>query len=121
MRQDPRKLYRRLRRKFLRERRWCEVGLCRELLLAGGGVKPEEVRADWVARATSVHHVRGRGRFLLDTKTWLAVCEPCHRYIHDHPAWARERGYLQGRHVQERERSWGLELEDNDSGEEGEG
>lgn len=103
MREDPRMLYRLRRRRFLKKHRYCEVRMCRELLVARG-VEEGLVREDYVSRATSVHHVRGRGRFLLDAKTWLAVCEPCHRYIHDHPAWAREQGFLQGRHIQERER-----------------
>lgn len=121
MNEDPRMLYRQKRRKFLKEHRYCEVRLCRELLIEQGGVAPEAVREDYVSRATSVHHVRGRGRFLLEPKTWLAVCEPCHRYIHDHPAWAREQGFLQGRHIQERERNQDdRESQEQESSEQGE-
>lgn len=44
---------------------------------------------------TEVHHMRGRGRYLLDQTTWLPVCFTCHHEkIHKHPAWARENGFL---------------------------
>lgn len=43
--------------------------------------------------ATDIHHTRGRGKYLLDTKTWLAVCRHCHKKITDYSAWAIENGY----------------------------
>lgn len=46
-------------------------------------------------RATDVHHVRGRsGEALLDTRYWLPVSRQGHRWIHDHPAEAAQRGWL---------------------------
>ena len=36
-----------------------------------------------------IHHVFGRGKYLLVESTWLPVCRACHRYIHDHPDQAR--------------------------------
>lgn len=44
--------------------------------------------------AVDVHHVFGRGKYLLDESTWLAVSREAHRKIHDNPKWAREMGYL---------------------------
>lgn len=45
--------------------------------------------------ATEVHHVRGRaGELLLDTRHWLAVSAPGHRWIHSNPDAARSKGYL---------------------------
>jgi hypothetical protein len=38
------------------------------------------------------HHSRGRGKFLLDVSTWIAVCRSCHTYIENHPADAQKRG-----------------------------
>jgi hypothetical protein len=49
------------------------------------------------ARATTVHHKQGRGQFLLDQTTWMCICMPCHRKIHDEPKWAMEVGYLLSR------------------------
>lgn len=41
-----------------------------------------------------VHHIAGRGPYLLDQETWIPVCRPCHSWIHDHPGQARQMGYL---------------------------
>lgn len=42
-----------------------------------------------------VHHVCGRlGTNYLDETTWLAVCRPCHDWIHAHPDVARGLGLL---------------------------
>lgn len=43
---------------------------------------------------TQVHHTKGRGKFLMDTESWLAVCFFCHEKIHAQPKWARENNYL---------------------------
>jgi hypothetical protein len=48
-----------------------------------------------VVQPTDVHHMDGReGQLLLNEDKWMGVCRPCHRKIHDNPAWAKERGYL---------------------------
>jgi len=42
-----------------------------------------------------VHHTRGRiGTLLNDERYWLAVSRIGHRWIHEHPQAARERGWL---------------------------
>lgn len=46
-------------------------------------------------QSTQVHHIRRRGKYLLDTSTWLACCAECHTFIEQNPAWAKEQGYLQ--------------------------
>lgn len=48
-------------------------------------------------QATEVHHMRGRGRYLLDTRTFMAVCADCHRKIHNNVGWAMEKGYMLSR------------------------
>jgi len=45
-------------------------------------------------RTKDVHHKEGRGPNLNNVATFIAVCRGCHKYIHDNPSWARERGYL---------------------------
>jgi hypothetical protein len=44
--------------------------------------------------ATDVHHVKGRGPFLLDESTWRAVCRGCHISIHANVARSIELGYI---------------------------
>lgn len=43
--------------------------------------------------ATEVHHKIGRGIFLNDVTTWLAVSRPGHIYIEEHPEEAKFRGW----------------------------
>lgn len=43
------------------------------------------------------HHRRGRGKYLLDTSTWLACCRSCHTYIENHPEEAKEKGWSESR------------------------
>lgn len=70
--------YTALRVEFMAKHRHCEVcvpGVCRNT-------------------AQDVHHVEGRGINLNAVESWVAVCRPCHDYIHAHGSWARENGYL---------------------------
>lgn len=42
-----------------------------------------------------LHHFRGRnGSLLRDKRFWMPVCKACHAYLHAHPTFARESGYL---------------------------
>lgn len=44
--------------------------------------------------ADDIHHKKGRdGDLLIDTRFFLAVCRPHHRYITDHPAESIAEGY----------------------------
>lgn len=46
-------------------------------------------------KATQIHHKRGRvGADLLDTRYFMGICDPCHRHVHENPAWAYEQGHL---------------------------
>lgn len=69
-----------LRRKFMEEKPMCEAGLS----CCNGP-------------STDVHHKNAgsnRSEYYLVVETWLAVCRPCHDYIHTHPKEARELGLL---------------------------
>jgi hypothetical protein len=47
------------------------------------------------AKATEVHHRRGRIHgLLLDKRHWVALCKHCHDFVHRHPQAAREAGLL---------------------------
>lgn len=50
------------------------------------------------APTTDIHHRMGRGRYLLDSRTWLACCRKCHRTIEDNPELAKEEGLSESRH-----------------------
>lgn len=47
--------------------------------------------------ATEVHHKKGRGKYHLDTSTWLPVCRNCHDWIENNPEDAKELGYSETR------------------------
>ena len=44
-------------------------------------------------KATDIHHMKGRGNYLLDTKTWLPVCRSCHDWIEKNPSDAYDLGF----------------------------
>jgi len=48
-----------------------------------------------IKKSHDVHHKAGRlaGNYLNES-TWLAVCRPCHDYIHTHPSLARKQGWI---------------------------
>lgn len=45
----------------------------------------------------TIHHMKGRGKYFLDTSTWLTVCMSCHRYVEDHPEQAKANGWSRSR------------------------
>lgn len=38
----------------------------------------------------TIHHTKGRGKFYLDTTTWIPLCLTCHRWVEEHPTQAKE-------------------------------
>jgi hypothetical protein len=48
-----------------------------------------------VSKSRDVHHKKGRlnGNYL-NEETWIAVCRPCHDWIHSNPSKARKLGLL---------------------------
>jgi hypothetical protein len=42
--------------------------------------------------------MKGRGKYHLDTSTWLSVCRNCHDWIEKNPEEAKELGYSQSRY-----------------------
>jgi len=47
--------------------------------------------------ATEIHHTRGRGKYLNDVSTWLAVSREGHIWIHENVKLATERGFMKSR------------------------
>ncbi len=48
-------------------------------------------------RATDIHHMRGRGKYHLDTETWLPVCRNCHMWIEENSEDSKELGFSDSR------------------------
>jgi hypothetical protein len=67
------KLYKEKRARFMKEHPFCQAKL-----------------RDCTKIATELHHSKGRGEYLLDETTFVALCEKCHRYLEDHPAEAKK-------------------------------
>ena len=47
--------------------------------------------------SSEIHHKKGRGKYLNDTSTWLAVSRIGHEWIHSNVALATERGFMASR------------------------
>lgn len=44
-----------------------------------------------------IHHMRGRGKYLNDTTTWLAVSRLGHVWLHENVSEAIKRGFIKSR------------------------
>jgi hypothetical protein len=73
--------YMRLREAFLKEHPYCQYFQ-----------HFKETR-----HATEIHHKKGRGKFMLDTSTWMAVCRDAHEEIHFNPENSYKMGWMQPR------------------------
>lgn len=45
----------------------------------------------------TVHHTKGRGKYYLDSTTWIPLCLTCHQWVEEHPALAKELNLSQTR------------------------
>jgi hypothetical protein len=45
----------------------------------------------------TVHHSKGRGRYLLDTTTWIPLCMSCHEFVERNPEEAKTLNLSQSR------------------------
>lgn len=82
--------YLRLRAEFLKAHPYCqwfeaENDIDRRVMINGFAFVP---------LSQEIHHRRGRGKYLCDTSTWMAVSRNAHRWIHDHPKESYQKGYL---------------------------
>lgn len=95
------KEYAKLRAQFLKDHPYCQWWMLKNLVeathsqltldeceaLAQCGPHP-------IPRSTEIHHKKGRGKYLLDVSTWMAVSRTGHDWIHAHPKEAYEKGYM---------------------------
>ena len=85
--------YAKVRDQYLNDHPICEVH--REPVGEIGGML-------YYCQASEVHHKRGRiGKYLTDTRYFLAVCREAHDKIENNPSWAREKGYSESRLTKE--------------------
>lgn len=54
-------------------------------------------------KSETIHHKRGRGKYLLAPETWLPCCMSCHVYIEQHPKEAKEKGWSMSRLAKQKE------------------
>lgn len=40
----------------------------------------------------TIHHMKGRGKYMLDKNTWVTLCFNCHRWVEEHPEKAKIMG-----------------------------
>lgn len=73
-----------LRRKFLDDNPRCRAGPRWGVHFSG-----------CTHEATQIHHMCRRGPHLNDLKTFLPICDSCHRYLETHANLARALGMLQ--------------------------
>jgi hypothetical protein len=71
--------YMKLREAFLKKHYWCQFHIAEKL---------------YATPATEIHHKKGRGKFLLDTSTWMAVSSRAHKEIHENTKYSYEKGYM---------------------------
>lgn len=45
----------------------------------------------------TIHHTKGRGKYYLDTSTWVPLCLTCHEWVERHPREAKEMMLVQSR------------------------
>lgn len=69
-------LYHAMRAAFLHARPYCQFLRC-------------------FRKSRDVHHKRGRGKYYLDERTWMAICRWHHDWIHDNMRAAESLGYVQ--------------------------
>lgn len=80
------KIYYGLREDYLRKHPRCEVSFPLDF--------PLHEMPNCQNKPDQIHHTRGRGKFLNETITWMAICRNCHRWLHDNPSLARELGFI---------------------------
>lgn len=52
---------------------------------------------DCTKETQGVHHVKGRGKNLMNKSSWLPACNPCNWYVEGHHQWAVENGFKESR------------------------
>jgi hypothetical protein len=58
------------------------------------GKKENQICPITKKQTTDIHHKKGReGSLLLDESYWIALSREGHKYVEEHPIWAKDNGY----------------------------
>lgn len=68
-------------------------GIAREHYLKAHSFCEAQIPGLCQVNATDIHHKIGRGKYLLDTTTFMAVCRTCHGWIETNPKDAKILGF----------------------------
>lgn len=91
--------YSKLKAEFLKFHPYClyfirEYGEVESLVTFRGG----RTSNGWIVpESVDIHHKKGRGKYLLDTTTWMAVSREGHIRIHNDPKHSYDMGYMEPR------------------------
>ncbi len=93
------KIYSALRKKFLEDHPYCQFDIAERFggldQVSGMELMLRVSIPNWVTvPSCDIHHKRGRGKYLLDTTTWMAVSREAHDKIHADPKTAYAKGYM---------------------------
>lgn len=99
--------YANLREQFLKDHPYCQHFLLernldesRVYVRTGSGAVCSHVNGfvarEWnnIPASREIHHKKGRGKYLLDTSTWMAVSSSGHLAIHANPKESYAKGYM---------------------------
>ena len=75
------KFHRKVKPKWLLEHPGCQVEITPEILCNS-------------INGVTIHHMKGRGKYLNNKRWFLTVCTDCHRKIENNKKWARNEGYI---------------------------
>lgn len=70
------------------------MGAKEDDVIRGGGITVILGKLAYFPRSVDVHHMKRRGKYFLDTSSWLAVSRQAHDWIHLNPKEATEMGWL---------------------------
>lgn len=70
------------------------MGVTEEEVIRGNGSTVIRGNLTYFPRSVDVHHMKRRGKYFLDTSSWLAVSRQAHDWIHSNPKEATEMGWL---------------------------
>ena len=70
------------------------MGVTEEEVIKGGGITVICGKLSYCPHSVDVHHMKRRGKYFLDTSSWMAVSRQAHDWIHSNPKEATEKGWL---------------------------
>jgi hypothetical protein len=90
-------IYTAQRRDFLSEHKFCGVRIMDSdgTIAERGHIWSGGMSHRCKRRATQVHHMRGRGKWYLDTRYWFPICASHHAWVTNNGKAAERLGYVE--------------------------